>query len=183
MEVLGRLMWCRAVHGGTAHRQVGRSGRSGRIGGSLADGRGEVSGEVENKLAVHDHVVNRLLQVACEHLCVSLECVDFTWSMERTVTASVQVNDRANADVDYAEKALVLLLELLLIKDLHRQNALFVYPPVDAVSRGTTFADVWWCGVHVEALIPVGVQRLLDHTRSARLLAIDRGHGEGVREA
>jgi len=37
--------------------------------------------------------------------------------------------------------------------------------------------------VHVEALVPVRVQRLLDDARGARLLAIDRGHGEGVREA
>jgi hypothetical protein len=37
--------------------------------------------------------------------------------------------------------------------------------------------------VHVEALVPVGVQRLLDDARGARLLAIDRGHGEGVRKA
>lgn len=37
--------------------------------------------------------------------------------------------------------------------------------------------------VHVEALIPVGVQRLLDYARRARLLAIDGGHGEGIRES
>jgi hypothetical protein len=37
--------------------------------------------------------------------------------------------------------------------------------------------------VHVEALVPVGVQRLLDDAGRARLLAIDRGHGEGVRES
>lgn len=37
--------------------------------------------------------------------------------------------------------------------------------------------------VHVEALVPVGVQRLLDDARGARLLAIDRGHGEGVRKS
>lgn len=36
------------------------------------------------------------------------------------------------------------------------------------------------CDVHVEALIPVGVQRLLDDARGARLLAIDGGYGEGV---
>lgn len=37
--------------------------------------------------------------------------------------------------------------------------------------------------VHVKALVPVGVQRLLDDARGARLLAVDCGHGEGVREA
>jgi hypothetical protein len=34
--------------------------------------------------------------------------------------------------------------------------------------------------VHVEALVPVGVQRLLDDARGARLLAIDGGYSEGV---
>ena len=34
--------------------------------------------------------------------------------------------------------------------------------------------------VHVEALVPVGVQRLLDDARGARLLAIDGSNGEGV---
>ena len=33
---------------------------------------------------------------------------------------------------------------------------------------------------HVETLVPVGVQRLLDDARGARLLAIDSGYGEGV---
>lgn len=40
-----------------------------------------------------------------------------------------------------------------------------------------------WGDVHIEALVPVGVQRLLDDARGARLLAIDRGHSEGIREA
>ena len=46
-----------------------------------------------------------------------------------TITASVQVDNGADADVDDAEEALVLLLELLLVEDLHRQHALFVDPP------------------------------------------------------
>lgn len=37
--------------------------------------------------------------------------------------------------------------------------------------------------VHVEALVPIRVQSLLDHARCARLLAIDGRHGERVREA
>lgn len=37
--------------------------------------------------------------------------------------------------------------------------------------------------IHIEALIPVGIQRLSDDTRGACLLAIDRGHGEWVGEA
>jgi hypothetical protein len=37
-----------------------------------------------------------------------------------------------------------------------------------------------WGDLHVEALIPVGIQRLFDHTRSPCLFAIDRGDSEWV---
>jgi hypothetical protein len=47
----------------------------------------------------------------------------------RTVAARVQVDHRADADVDDAEEALVLLLELLLVKDLDGENALLVDLP------------------------------------------------------
>jgi hypothetical protein len=46
-----------------------------------------------------------------------------------TIAASVQVDDGADADVDDAEEALVLLLEFLLVEDLDRQHALLVDPP------------------------------------------------------
>jgi len=123
-------------------------GRAGGVLAALADGRGEVSREVENKLAVDDHVVVGLFEIARKHL----------------IPARVEVYHRPYADIDDAQEALVLLLELLLVKDLNREDALFVH-------------------FHVEALVPVGVQRLLDDARGARLLAIDRGHGEGVRKS
>lgn len=37
--------------------------------------------------------------------------------------------------------------------------------------------------LHVKALVPVRVQRLLDDARGPRLLAANRGDGEGIREA
>jgi hypothetical protein len=36
---------------------------------------------------------------------------------------------------------------------------------------------------HVETLVPVGVQRLLDDARGPRLLAADGGDRKGIREA
>lgn len=35
---------------------------------------------------------------------------------------------------------------------------------------------------HIEALVPIRIERLLDDARGARLLAIDGGYGKGVRE-
>ena len=47
----------------------------------------------------------------------------------RTITASIQVDDTANTDIDNTKETLVLLLELLLVKDLNGENALFVGSP------------------------------------------------------
>jgi hypothetical protein len=51
-----------------------------------------------------------------------------------TVAAGIQVDDRSDADIDDAEEALVLLLELLLVEDLNRQDALLVDSPAPRVS-------------------------------------------------
>lgn len=40
----------------------------------------------------------------------------------------------ANADIDNAQEALVLLLEFLLVKDLNRQDAVLVYSTAVSVS-------------------------------------------------
>jgi hypothetical protein len=98
-----------------------------------------------------------------------------------TIPARVEVYYRPYADIDDAQEALVLLLELLLVKDLNREDAFFVHSPVSCVSVMRTCARRGLRGsVHVEALVPVGIQRLLDDARGARLLAIDCGYGEGV---
>ena len=47
-----------------------------------------------------------------------------------TVSASIQVDDAAYADVDHAQKALVLLLELLLVEYLHGKDAFLCHTPV-----------------------------------------------------
>jgi hypothetical protein len=51
-----------------------------------------------------------------------------------TIAARVQVNHRPYTDVYDSQKALVLLLELLLVKDLNCQNALFVDSPAPDIS-------------------------------------------------
>jgi hypothetical protein len=56
-----------------------------------------------------------------------------TW-IRPTIPAGIEVYYRPYADIDDAQEALVLLLELLLVKDLNRQNALFVDFPVSCVS-------------------------------------------------
>lgn len=47
----------------------------------------------------------------------------------RTITTGIQVNDTANTDIDNTKETLVLLLELLLVKDLNGENALLVGSP------------------------------------------------------
>lgn len=101
---------------------------------SLADGGGEVSGKVEDELAMHDHVVCRLFEVACKHFCTTLAGRQGCEAEEATITTGIEVYDRPYADIDDSQEALVLLLELLLVEDLHREHALFVYFPGGGVS-------------------------------------------------
>lgn len=54
--------------------------------------------------------------------------------LKLTITASVQVNYRPHADIDDAQEALVLLLELLLVEYLHGQDALLVHSPACALA-------------------------------------------------
>lgn len=49
---------------------------------------------------------------------------------KHTFTAHLQINHVPDADVDYAEKALVLLLELFLVEDLNCEDAIFVDSPL-----------------------------------------------------
>jgi hypothetical protein len=69
VEIRRRLLWCGySARDGAIYRRMRGCGRSGGILASVTDGRSEVSREVEDQLAVHDHVVVGLLEVACEHL-------------------------------------------------------------------------------------------------------------------
>lgn len=51
-----------------------------------------------------------------------------------TIAPCIQVDHRAYADVDNAQKALVLLLELPLIEYLHREHAVLGYSPAPCIS-------------------------------------------------
>lgn len=52
-----------------------------------------------------------------------------------TITTHRQVNNISNPNVDYSEETLVLLLELLLVENLDRENAVLVDPPAAIKSR------------------------------------------------
>lgn len=51
-----------------------------------------------------------------------------------TIAPRVEVYHRPDADIDDTQEALVLLLELLLVKDLNRQDAFLVHFPSPCVS-------------------------------------------------
>jgi len=85
-------------------------------------------------------VIRRLFQVPGEHLVIGIRC---------------KFNDVANSDIDDTEKALVLLLEFLLIKHLDGEDAVFVHR-------------------ELKALVPVWVERLLRNKSCLGLFAIDR---------
>lgn len=55
---------------------------------------------------------------------------DWKTIIRLTITASIKVNNAANLDIDNAEEALILLLELLLVKDLNREDGVLIRPPV-----------------------------------------------------
>lgn len=48
-----------------------------------------------------------------------------------TIATNIQVDDAPHANVDNSQESLVLLLELLLIEDLHSQYTVFRGPPDD----------------------------------------------------
>ena len=95
---------------------------------------------------MYHQIVGRLLEIPREHLIIGV---------------GGQLNDISYANVDDSEKALVLFLELLLVKDLDGENAVFI-------------------DFKVETLIPVWIQRSLGNLRRLRLLAIYRRYRERV---
>jgi len=51
---------------------------------------------------------------------------------KHTITSSIQIHYATNAHIDHTKEALILLLELLLVKDLNREDALFIHTPMEA---------------------------------------------------
>lgn len=63
---------------------------------------------------MHNKIIVGLLQVSSEHL----------------ITAHLQIYHITDPYIDHTEEPLVLLLELLLVKDLDGKDAIFIYSPV-----------------------------------------------------
>jgi hypothetical protein len=99
---------------------------------------------------VNHEVISRLLEIAGEHLVISVR--PKLW------------HDIANTNVDHSQEALVLLLELLLIKHLNSEDAAFVR-------------------IEIKALVPVWVQSSLADARRLGLFAVDRCDRKGIGEA
>lgn len=76
---------------------------------------------------------------------------------EHTIGLSTNLGHNiANTNVDDTEEALVLLLELLLVKDLHCQNAVFI----DTATRSKRLRQEEQAedlSVQVEALVPIWI--------------------------
>ena len=131
---------------------------------------------------MHHHVIIGLFQVSGEHFCERSVKYGHANVEARTITTSVEIHDVAHPDVDYAEEALVLLLELLLVEYLNRDDAVLGYPPISLVSV-RPIRQIRWQALQVKAFVPVGIQRLLYHTRRPCLLSVDCRNRERVREA
>ena len=67
-----------------------------------------------------NEIIGGLLEVASQHFCLRLAISSTSRRMLRlTITARVEVNHVADANIDDSKEALILLLEFLLIKDLN----------------------------------------------------------------
>lgn len=103
--------------------------------------------------------------------------------MTHTITAGVEINHAANAHIDNAQEALILLLELLLVEDLDRKNALLGHTPVCPSARFHTATESGEGVLHIKALVPVRIQRLFDHARGLRLFPADGSNRKGIWKA
>ena len=139
----------------------------------------DVGGEIDDELAVNDKVIVGLLEVQGEHLCRYKSEAQLLIGIGETctMTAELQVQYIADTDVHNAEETLIALLELTLVEYLHSDNG-----GILDSARGPSEKHIQTriCDAHVEALVPVRVQRLLNHTGRVGLLRIYRDDREGV---
>lgn len=89
---------------------------------------------------------------------------------ERTITTHLKIDHISDADIDDPEETLILLLELLLVEYLNRENAVLIdspapNPPLTPLffHRSSSNQYVGHNDVQIERLIPIWVQGLLDH--------------------
>lgn len=99
-----------------------------------------------------------------------------------TVATKFQVQDIADLYVDYTEEALIASFEFALIEYLHSDNRGVLDGAMQSEAEKWCDSRVEIKGSHVEVLVPVRVESLLDNTRRMRLLGIDCNYREGVWE-
>jgi hypothetical protein len=98
----------------------------------ICRGGTKVCGQIDDEFAVNHEIVGRLFQIPRQHLYAERwsECMRHKISgRETTISAYVQINHVSNADIDDSEKSLVLLFELLLVKNLYGKYAVFSGSP------------------------------------------------------
>lgn len=105
-------------------------------------------------------------------------------SRQLTIFAGIEVDHIANPDIDNPQESLILLLELLLVKHLDREYTILRSTPIasSAMNHPQPRPQPQQ-HAHLKRLIPVRVQRPLNHRRGIRLFAIERCDSEGVRES
>lgn len=102
--------------------------------------------------------------------------------MDGTIGIWGELNNVADPNVNHTEEALVLLLELLLVKNLNGQYAVLIHSTVVALVRIPTVRHLG-IGAQIKALVPVRAEGALGHGGGLRLLAIDGRNGKWVRKA
>jgi hypothetical protein len=95
-----------------------------------------------------------------------------------TISAELEVEDVAHAAVDDAKEALILFLELSLIEYLYCDDTRFFYGSCPVSVMGVS-----WGGLHIERLVPVGVEGFADDLGRLGLFTIDGQHGKRVWES
>jgi hypothetical protein len=102
----------------------------------------------------------------------------------RTVSTKVDIEYIAHANIDDTEKALIPTLELALVKDLDGDDGRVLDSATKKrISNAVAVTQQQSAYAHVEALVPVRVQRFLDHAGCVCLLGVYGDDRERVRES
>ena len=99
------------------------------------------------------------------------------------MTAQFQINNICDSNVHDAEEPLIAFLELALVKNLNGDNGRLL--DVTGAEGEVMKMDVFEGGrrgLHIEALVPIGIQSLPNDASRVGLLRIDRNDCEWVRE-
>lgn len=100
-----------------------------------------------------------------------------------TICIWSELDNVADPHVDHPQEALVLLLELLLVKYLDCQYAVLIHSAVVALARIRAAINHAGAVAQIKALVPVWTEGALGDDGSLRLLAVNGSNGERVRKA